>query len=250
MTFATVACPSCGTRITVSGNAPPRLRCPRCFGVVERPEAHEAIGGQGVPPPIPVPVIPLDRQVSSDSSVSRSVLIVVGLLIVVGFALVCVTTGVRGAGGFLVLSVVVAGVLAYLLTSAIRIGSGSAGEPASRYTVAARPGEALAYWAPASPGGGGGDILGGALGCLASVVYGCGGLWGIAQVTQGFSGGNQSALILTIMLLVGLPVAFLYLSFRWGFRGFAIGFIGGVLMAVLALGFCFMIVAGPGLLHL
>jgi len=241
MTFATIVCPTCGTRITVSGNAPPRLRCPKCFGVVERPEAREA--------QVPVPVIPLDRQVTSDSTAVRTMLIVAAIFIVLGLAFVLIANGVRGSGGFLVLSLVIAGVLGYLLTTSAASprGAGLVATPSIAGTGMA--GGTLTYWTPTKGSFEEGQYqLSAALGCVAAAAFGFVGFWGVVLAIAQFSQGNRSGGILIALLLAAIPIALIYFSFRRGYRGFAIGFLSGILMAVLALGFCFVLIAGVSIL--
>jgi hypothetical protein len=95
MTPATLHCPSCGVRLTVSAGAPRRLVCPRCRSWIDNP-------GGWQPGSAPLPVIPLEYESRRDATFTKFGLIPLVALLLIG-SVVLISSNSRSmsfSGGF------------------------------------------------------------------------------------------------------------------------------------------------------
>ena len=245
MRFNTVICTSCGRRLTVSENAPRALICPKCFSHVE----NQFGGSAGT---APRPVIPIERQVQSDTTLSRIIAIVVALLATLGVGMLVLTKGMRGPG-LMLLILVVLGVAAGVALALIPRKKDSdfreeMGEPpplsnAAGSAVVELP--TLDYRGPrrvysTSEPANIGAVIGGFL--LAIGV--CAGGFVLLGSTFGDNPGKPFYLLLVILAVIGVIVAAAMLSGRPGWKGFGLAVTVGLMLGLLALGpcgFCYLI---------
>lgn len=73
MRFVALTCPVCGSRLTVSSNAPARVTCPNCLTSMANPSKSDEIE--------PVPVIPVEQASSSDRKIIAILLAVTAILV-------------------------------------------------------------------------------------------------------------------------------------------------------------------------
>jgi hypothetical protein len=109
-----VKCPTCDLVWNIMDNAPAQFTCPRCLSLLNNPYTAQSAATstpQGTTRPPPLPVMPLERQVTRDTHASK-----VGMWVVLAIALVGLgilfSAGMTGANwlailfiGFLVIMV-------------------------------------------------------------------------------------------------------------------------------------------------
>jgi len=111
MRTVTLHCPRCGRTLTVSAAAPPRLTCPTCLARVENP---------GVPPELPLPVIPLENEVRGDSIAAGVSAIALALILLIGALLAEGGVQPGSWSGPLLLLLVVAAVGGAVVTAVVK----------------------------------------------------------------------------------------------------------------------------------
>jgi hypothetical protein len=105
MRFNTIICPNCGQSLTASEYAPNLVTCPRCLAVIDNPGPAVA--------DVPIPVIPIERQIKFDSVGSRIALYILTGLVTLGVAMALIGVGPQLGGVPLMLVLVAAGVGVY-----------------------------------------------------------------------------------------------------------------------------------------
>lgn len=237
MLAARVTCPSCGTTLTVSENAPPRVTCPRCLAMVVNPASLESVG--------PRPVLPLDDQVARDAKVSTAA--VIALLAVMGTALfVSYSAGDLRAFRF-VLLLTLAIVVCLFFLGGLWLPGRRAAQPAWEPPVdetPPAPGQpiALNYSVPRRPSGP--PVTAGAIAAgFFTAILVCG-LGFLVLAASAFGGPartgdpNYNAFILAavVTMVIGFIVFAVRFSGRW--RGFGPGATAGLVLGLMALGPC------------
>jgi hypothetical protein len=229
-------CPSCGRWLTVSDNAPLKLTCPNCLGRIVNPTAGQVK---------PLPVIPVDQQVATDTSSTRWLFI--GLVIVVGVG-AFLTATTLGAGPSL-MPLLVLGLIITFLVFAIVGAQRIESQPKANRPVDSSmppptplyPGEPplLPYrnyrgFTPQEPTRAG-AVVGGFFSAMAVCAVG----FFVLAATVDNSKGHHAIILL---LVVSGVIAFMFstpaLSHRPGWNGYGRGVTIGLTLGLIALGPC------------
>src|SRR5438094_709407 len=93
---ATLTCPSCHRRLTVSDAAPLRLTCPHCLSRILNPAGRDPSSPtpRPMPPALPRPVVELDDEVDRDITINQIVQIVLLSFLGIGLLLALQAAGV------------------------------------------------------------------------------------------------------------------------------------------------------------
>ena len=231
------ACPGCGTNLITSDISPPVLTCPRCFSRVNNPFFDSAKQGA------PVPVIPLEQQVTSDSRWSRWLVFgMVVLFIASAIASIQLPGAQARVVVIVLLTLFVLACAAIPIIAAIRSESAATEDPpANLAEIRARFEERrVLEYRTARGYGGGVSAVATTGGCFAAIAICATGF----AVLAGPAHGNQAASHQFILLGVfALVLGFAIFSARIGkhrprWRGFGLGAAIGLGFGLLALAPC------------
>ena len=104
-----LVCPGCQQRLIIRDDSPPTVTCPECLALIRNPATSppsESMASSEVPaPPVraaPLPVIPLDQEVSEDFQGTLRNLVVLSIVLMAGGILSTVTLDAGIVGSALI----------------------------------------------------------------------------------------------------------------------------------------------------
>lgn len=257
MTTATLTCPHCGSKLTVTSLAPRAVTCPRCLYRLVNP-----IGGGPAtvlaPPPLPMKVLPLETQAHGDSRTIITMLCVLLALLTCGAFFSAAAGGIDGATFNFLLLLILAAFTAIVIVASVRRQKRDrdvAEAVAKMPQLPPSERELLAYQSPykyspytREPTNG----WAAAGGFFVSIGLCAGGFFLLAATTSlsssSSSSGGASARGFLLLIVIAAVITYMIgipaLSRRPGWRGFGTGATIGLVLGMLALGpcaFCYLI---------
>jgi hypothetical protein len=201
-----LTCPTCGSILTVSDNAPAQVTCPRCLQQVATSQGEDSVR--------PLAVLPLQREADVDETASAGASVAVAVLLGIGACALFVAG--RPASGLFVIAVIFVIVMALVTRGPFRRRSAVLGNASDESDPAQR---VLAYRSPPTVVKPPPDNLR-AMGLfLVGIVAGP-----IATVMLA-TGAGPSAVI--------VPIAGIILACIPGYRGLGAGILVGIGLAIL-----------------
>jgi hypothetical protein len=219
-----LACPTCGSTLTVSDNAPAKLVCPRCLRHVENPHANDLRR--------PLPVMPLEYEVRAEQLASGGWIVAAMVLLALGaFGLLVsgrIAVGILIASGVVAISVVLVATPALKRNRRAVLGDRSDESGAS--------GRTLQYQRPASAEQQASFAMDTVGMFIAGVVVGPIAVVGAAIFTGAIMGSLKLDPMVLLAALASVPVAGIVLACFPRTRAFGAGLLVGIGGAALILG--------------